>query len=159
KLEAAEVDLETLLKTSDIVSLHLPLRPATRQILNAERLAMMSPDAIVVNTSRGGLIDTDALGGALKEGKLECAGVCGVEHKPLPLNHPLRNAPHCILTPHVGCVTRDSDEAVFDVVDDVIRVLRGEVPRFPVTLEGESESGLAPTMAARVPESVAPAGG
>jgi len=159
ELQATEVDLETLLKTSDIVSLHLPLRPATRQILNAERLAMLSPDAILVNTSRGGLIDTDALAGALKEGKLTCAALDVFETEPLPLNHPLRNAPHCILTPHVGCVTRDSDEAVFDVVDDVIRVLQGEAPRFPVPIEGETESAFAPGPAARVPESVVPAGG
>lgn len=130
-LEAEEVDFETLLKTSGILSLHLPQRPSTQRILNAERIAMLSPSCIVVNASRGTLIDTPALAEALKTGAIAGAAIDVFEHEPLPLQHPLRTAPNCILTPHMGPQTRDSEEAAFDVVEDVLRVLRGEAPKHP----------------------------
>lgn len=140
ELRAEEVSFDDLLKTSDVISVHLPLRPSTRQIVNAARLAMMPPEATLVNTCRGALVDTEALAVALKEGRLAGAALDVFETEPLPLNHPLRNAPNCILTPHIGSVTRDSDEAVFDVVDDVLRVLRGEAPRYPVTADVDGDS-------------------
>ena len=141
-LRAEEVSVETPLRESGVVSLHLPLRATTKQFLNAGRIAMLSPEAVVVNTSRGGLIDTVALADALKAGRLAGAALDVFETEPLPMNHPLRNAPRCILTPHVGCVTKDSDEAVFEVVDDVLRVLQGEMPRYPVPFEVENEAGV-----------------
>ena len=140
ELRIDEVSFDELLKKSDVVSVHLPLRPSTRQILNAERLGLMSPEAVLVNSCRGGLVDTEALAAGLKEGRLGGAALDVFETEPLPLNHPLRNAPNCVLTPHIGSVTRDSDEAVFDVVDDVIRVLKGELPRYPVLSDGDGDS-------------------
>jgi len=136
---AEEVPVEQLLRESGVVSMHLPLRSTTKQFLNASRIAMLSADAVVVNTSRGGLVDTAALAEALKSGRIGGAALDVFETEPLPMNHPLRNAPHCILTPHVGCVTKDSEEAVFDVVDDVLRVLQGEQPRYPVPAEMDAE--------------------
>ena len=139
ELRAEEVSVEQLLRESGVVSMHLPLRSTTKQFLNAGRIALLSPEAVVVNTTRGGLIDTSALADALKSGRIAGAALDVFETEPLPMNHPLRNAPRCILTPHVGCVTKDSEEAVFDVVDDVLRVLQGETPRFPVPVEPETE--------------------
>ncbi len=143
ELKAEEVSVEQLLRESGVVSMHLPLRSTTKQFLNAGRIAMLSPEAVVVNTTRGGLIDTLALADALKSGRLAGAALDVFETEPLPMNHPLRNAPRCILTPHVGCVTKDSDEAVFEVVEDVLRVLRGETPQYPVPCEAEPEASAA----------------
>jgi D-3-phosphoglycerate dehydrogenase len=133
--DAREASLEDLLRRCAVVSLHLTLQPATRHILNAERLALLGSEAIVVNTARGGLIDSMALAEALKNGRLGGAALDVFESEPLPANHPLRNAPNCILTPHIGCLTRDSEEAACDVVDDVLRVLRGDAPCYPVPPE------------------------
>lgn len=140
ELAAEEVSVEQLLRESGVVSMHLPLRASTKQFLNATRIAMLSPEAVVVNTTRGGLIDTIALADALKSGRLAGAALDVFETEPLPMNHPIRNAPRCLLTPHVGCVTKDSDEAVFDVVDDVLRVLQGELPLHPAPYEAEAET-------------------
>lgn len=140
ELAAEEVSVEQLLRESGVISLHLPLRATTKQFLNANRIAMLSPEAVVVNATRGGLIDTLALADALKSGRIAGAALDVFETEPLPMNHPLRNAPRCLLTPHVGCVTKDSEEAVFDVVDDVLRILRGEPPHHPAPSETETET-------------------
>lgn len=129
---AERVALNTLLAEADVVSLHLPLTPATRGLLSAERLAMLKPTAIVVNVSRGSLIDTVALAERLKTHLLGGAGIDVYESEPLSAEHALRTAPNCILTPHVGSLTREAADGLFDVVEDVIRVLQGERPKHAV---------------------------
>jgi D-3-phosphoglycerate dehydrogenase len=99
--EAVE-DLDTLLESSDVVSLHLPLLPSTRGILNADRIAAMKPSALLVNVSRGGLVDERALIAALEDARVGGAGIDTPEHEPLPADDPLRDASNVLRTPHVA---------------------------------------------------------
>ena len=133
--EAQAVDLATLLAESDVLSVHLPLTRETRGLLNIEALAKMKTSAILINTSRGGLIDTLALAKALKSHAVAGAALDVFETEPLPNNHPLRKAPNCILTPHVAGITLDASAGRFDVADDVVRVLNGQPPQFPVPMK------------------------
>ena len=98
------VHLETLLETSRVVSLHLVPSPATRHLMNAERLASMRSDSLLVNTSRSALIDTAALVEALKKGRPAFAALDVFDTEPLPQNDPLRDLPNVLLTPHLGFV-------------------------------------------------------
>ena len=99
------VPLDELLASSRVVSLHLVVVPATRHLLNAERLALMQPGSLLVNTSRAELIDTAALVQALHRGQPGFAALDVFDTEPLPLNDPLRQQPNVLLTPHVGFVT------------------------------------------------------
>jgi D-3-phosphoglycerate dehydrogenase len=130
-LDARLVGLDAVLAESDVLSVHLQLMPETRAFLNAARLAQLKPTAVVVNTSRGQIIDTIALAQALRRRLLGGAGLDVFEAEPLPSNHPLRHAPNCILTPHVAGCTLDASTSRFQTAaEDVIRVLRGEPPTF-----------------------------
>ncbi|MDA8250006.1 MAG: D-2-hydroxyacid dehydrogenase family protein [Rhodospirillales bacterium] len=95
-----------LLARADVVSLHLVLSERTRGIIGAAELARMQPGAVLVNTSRGPLVDEAALVAALQSGRL-LAGLDVFDREPLPAGHPLRSAPNCVLTPHVGYVVRE----------------------------------------------------
>lgn len=131
-LEALAVDLDTLLGESDILSVHLPLSPNTRRMLNTERIAKLKPTAVVVNASRGAVIDTEALANALRNRQIAGAALDVFETEPLPANHPLQQAQNCILTPHVAGSTLDASASRFNVADDVVRVLEGKPPRYPL---------------------------
>ena len=100
--------LDDLLAVSDVVSLHTALVPQTRHLLGEARLALMKPGAIVVNTSRGAVVDTVALARALQEGRLWGAGIDVFEQEPLPADHPLLRAPHTVLTPHAAYWSEES---------------------------------------------------
>ncbi len=132
------MDLDGLLAESDFLSMHLPQSADTKGILNAQRLAKLKPNAVVVNTTRGSLVDTVALAQALKKGELAGAGLDVFEVEPLPADHPIRRAPRCILSPHVAGATLDASSERFNVADDVVRVLTGETPHFPVPLPDAS---------------------
>jgi phosphoglycerate dehydrogenase-like enzyme len=99
------VELDELLRTSDIVSLHLRATPETRHFLSRPRLAMLKPGAILVNTARGALIDEAALVDCLREKKVACAGLDVFETEPLPAGHPLLGLPNVLLTPHAAGMT------------------------------------------------------
>lgn len=99
------VELDELLRTSDIVSLHLRATPETRHFLNRARLAMLKPGAILVNTARGALIDEAALVECLQEKRIACAGLDVFEAEPLPAGHPLLGLPNVLLTPHAAGMT------------------------------------------------------
>lgn len=120
-------DLETLLKTSDIVSLHVPLNDKTRGLIGKEQLALMKPSAILINTARGPVVDSAALAEALLEGRVAGAGVDVFETEP-PLDpaHPLLNAPHVVATPHVAFATKEAlvKRAVI-VFDNVAKWMAG----------------------------------
>ena len=105
---ARKVELEELFRESDAVTVHVPYTKENHHIVNAERIAMMKKDAVIVCTARGNLVDEDALAEALKAGKI-CAGVDVYEKEPpLPAGHPLLGVPNLVCTPHVGFDTRES---------------------------------------------------
>jgi phosphoglycerate dehydrogenase-like enzyme len=97
--------LDELLASSQVVSLHLVVLPSTRHVINAQRLALMQPGSLLVNTSRSELIDTDALVQALQQGRPGAAALDVFDVEPLPLDHALRQLPNVLLTPHLGFVT------------------------------------------------------
>ena len=99
-------DLETLFRHSDVVSLHCPLTPATRNLVNAERLSWMKPTALLLNTSRGLLVDEPALAEALNSGRIAGAGLDVLSTEPPPADNPLLQAKNCLATPHLAWATR-----------------------------------------------------
>lgn len=126
KLGLAYVDFGTLLATSDIVSLHLPLTDSTRGMIGAEELARMKRDAVLINTSRGGLIDESQLAAALREGRLLAAALDSFSEEPYPADGPLIGVEHLIMTPHIGGTVVDLTlPMVRKVADNVVRVLEG----------------------------------
>ena len=106
----AILSLEEVLQQSDVVSFHTALTPDTHHLLNADNLALMKQDAVVVNTSRGAVIDTVALAQALSDGKLWGAGIDVFEGEPLDWSHPIMQAPHTVLSPHVAYWSEESGE-------------------------------------------------
>jgi len=97
---ARATDLERLLRDSDVVSLHCPLTPQTRHLLNTERLGWMKRTAFLLNTSRGLLVDEKALAEALNSGRIAGAGLDVLSIEPPPADHPLLKAKNCLITPH-----------------------------------------------------------
>ena len=100
------VDLDELLRTSDVVSLHCPLTPQTQQLINADRLRVMKPTAFLLNTSRGPLVDAAALADALNAGRLAGAALDVLAVEPPPADNPLLRARNCFITPHNAWATR-----------------------------------------------------
>jgi phosphoglycerate dehydrogenase-like enzyme len=130
KAEAAGaglVDKQTLFATADVISLHLILSDRSRGIVGAAELAAMKKTAIIVNTSRGPLIDQDALVAALKEGRIGGAGLDVYDQEPLPPGHPLLACPNTMLTPHLGYVSTQNYAAYFKGAVEVIEAyLKGQ---------------------------------
>ena len=114
--EPGRRDLDDLLPELDVLSLHCPLTDATRGLMSRERLARMKPDAVLINTARGALVDTRALADALKAGTLGGAGIDVLEREPPPPDHPLLDAsiPNLIVTPHVAWAAREARQRCLD---------------------------------------------
>ena len=108
------------LSEADVVSLHVPLTPATRNLMDAARIAAMKPDAILVNTSRGGVVDEAALAAALRSGRLAGAALDVFEGEPLPAGSPLADCPNLLLTPHIAGVTRESNRRVSSLIAEKV---------------------------------------
>jgi D-3-phosphoglycerate dehydrogenase / 2-oxoglutarate reductase len=126
---AEAADLDTLLAQSDHVSLHAPLTPQTRHLINAAALAKMKPNAIIVNTARGELIDERALTAALADGRIAAAGLDVFEHEPLSPDHPLLRLPNVVLSGHVGWYSKDAvRELQTRGAQEIMRVLSGGEP-------------------------------
>ena len=102
------VDLATIWRESDVISLHCPLTEDNRNLLNAETLAACKPGVIVVNTARGGLIDEAALLAALASGQVASAGLDSFQVEPMTAGHPFQGVPNLTLSPHIGGVTSDA---------------------------------------------------
>jgi D-3-phosphoglycerate dehydrogenase len=128
-LGVESVGLENLLRASDIVTIHALLSAETRGIVCERTLRMMKPTAVIINTARGGLIVTDDLVRALKEGWIAGAALDVTEPEPLPLDHPIRTLPRVLLTPHAAWYSEDSEpELRRRAARTVVQALRGERP-------------------------------
>ncbi len=128
------VDMDTLLAQSDFVSLHCPQFPETTKMVNADFISKMKNGAILINTSRGGLVDEDALSEALVNGKLYAAAVDVVSAEPMKRENPLLNAPNCIITPHIAWAPKESRQRLLDCVAENIRAFLAGNPQNVVNL-------------------------
>jgi len=121
------VELEELLKNSDVVTIHVPLLESTYHLINEERLKLMKSTAVLINTSRGAVVDTNALVKALQEEWIAGAGLDVFEEEPLPKDHPLTKLDNVVLTPHIGASTVEAQErAGIEVAEKVVKILKGE---------------------------------
>ena len=123
------VDVEQLLRRSDVVSLHCPLTPETEGIISAERLALMKPTALLVNTSRGPLVDEEALHAALEAGTIAGAGLDVMAVEPPAADHPLYHARNCYVTPHNAWATGAARSRLLDTVVDNVRAFAAGTPQ------------------------------
>src|SRR5262249_42407486 len=120
------VEKDELFRRADILSVHLVLSPRSRGIVGRREIGLMKPSAILVNTSRGPIVDTEAVIDALKAGRLAYAGFDVYDKEPLPIDHPLRQAPNVILTPHIGYVTDENYRSSYpQIVENVVAFLDG----------------------------------
>jgi glyoxylate reductase len=126
-LHTGDVPLAELLERADAVSLHVPLTPDTRHLIDDEALARMKPTAVLVNTARGGVVDQEALARALHEGGIAGAALDVTDPEPLPADHPLLDAPNLLVLPHIGSATHRTRERMADIaVDNLLAGLAGE---------------------------------
>ena len=116
-----QVDLETLFRQSDVVSLHCPLTQETKHLINAQRLSWMKPSGFLLNTSRGQLVDENALAAALNFGKLAAAGLDVLSVEPPPAGNPLLTAKNCIITPHLAWATKAARSRLMQVAVENVR--------------------------------------
>ena len=126
------VDLDELLAESDVLSIHVPLTPATRGLMNAERLGRMKPGSLLINTSRGPVVELDALLAALDHGPLAGAALDVFPNEPPDLKHPLFQHPHFIATPHAAFYSEES-------VENLQRLAAGQVAAF---LKGQTPENI-----------------
>jgi len=118
--------LDDLLRDADVVSLHVPLTGSTRNLMDERRIGLMKQGAVLVNTARGGIVDEAALAQALRAGRLAGAALDVFEHEPVPASSNLADVPNLVLTPHIGGVTRESNERVSAMIAErVARRLLG----------------------------------
>jgi lactate dehydrogenase-like 2-hydroxyacid dehydrogenase len=121
--------VEELLAATDVLSIHCPASPATQGLINSERLAMMHRDAILVNTSRGGVVDDDALVSALQAGDIGAAGLDVFNGEPDSIHPGYRQLDNVFLLPHIGSATVETRDAMgFRAIDNLIAIFNGEEP-------------------------------
>lgn len=119
--DADYVDLDTLLRESDVISLHCPLFPETKEIISRENIAKMKDGVILINTARGGLIDEQAVADALASGKIRGTAVDVTTVEPIQKENPLLTAPNCIITPHMAWTPIEARRRLLNTVRDNIR--------------------------------------
>ncbi len=126
---ARRVDLDTLLRESDFVTLHVPLTPETRGLIGVAQLAMMKPDAILINTARGPVVDQRALAEALRQGRPGMAALDVTDPEPIAMDDPLLALSNVIIAPHIASGSRATREQMAEMaVDNLLAGLRGELP-------------------------------
>jgi D-3-phosphoglycerate dehydrogenase len=150
RLGLESVELEALLQAADFVSLHVPLTEATRQIIDADRIACMRSSAFLINCARGGLVDETALIAALDSGRLAGAGIDVYPREPVPADDPLPRHARVVATPHLGASTVEAQAQVAtQVANEVLAVLEGRPAQFAVnapSLRPEDVEFLEPYM-------------
>ena len=133
ELGVTYLPFDELMRTADVVSVHVPLFPQTRHLVDARALALMKPTAVLVNTSRGGLVDEQALVEALRKGTILGAGLDVLQREPPPVDHPIFGLKNAILTPHMAGPTWQSWPRRFkNGFENIARVERGEKPLWVV---------------------------
>jgi glyoxylate reductase len=133
----SETTLEQLLEQSDYVSVHCPLTPATRHLIDGDALQRMKPTAILINTARGPIVDQAALADALRAGTIAAAALDVTDPEPLPHTDPLYGAPNVIVTPHIGSATRAARERMTELaVENLLAGLAGEPLRHQANVIG-----------------------
>ncbi|MEM2252493.1 MAG: NAD(P)-dependent oxidoreductase, partial [Candidatus Bathyarchaeia archaeon] len=126
---AEYVDLDTLLKESDFITIHVPLTKETYHMLNAEKLRLVKKTAYIVNTSRGAVIDEKALYEALKEGRIAGAALDVFEKEPISMDNPLLKLDNVVLTPHIGSASYETRSKMAEMTaDNLIAFFEGRVP-------------------------------
>lgn len=139
------VEMNDLLSQADYVSVHVPLTTDTTHLINADALAKMKPNAVLVNTARGPVVDQDALVNALSNGTIWAAGLDVTTPEPLPMDHPLHTLQNCVILPHIGSATITARDAMSSLAArNLIAVLTGEVPDHivnPSVLGSSSQEG------------------
>lgn len=130
RFNARPCDLDTLLRESDFVCIVLPLTDETHHLINAEKIALMKPSAILINAGRGPVVDEPALIDALKAGKIHAAGLDVFEQEPLPVDSPLLSMPNVVALPHIGSATHETRyNMAACAVDNLIDALNGKVEK------------------------------
>ena len=127
--DPAAVDLDTLFRTSDVVSLHCPLTPDTKDLVNARRIETMKPTAFLLNTARGALVNEADLAAALHAGRIAGAGLDVLSVEPPSPTNPLLTAPRCVITPHIAWATRDARRRLLDTTAGNVAAFLAGSPR------------------------------
>ncbi|NOS69918.1 MAG: hydroxyacid dehydrogenase [Verrucomicrobia bacterium] len=127
--DAGNVSLNELLANSDVVSLHCPLTPETKHLINAKTLALMKPAALLLNTSRGPLVDEIALASALNNGTIAGAALDVLSVEPPPAENPLLHARNCIITPHNAWGTRAARSRLLQIAVDNVKSFLADSPK------------------------------
>jgi D-3-phosphoglycerate dehydrogenase len=122
------VDMETLLKESDVVTTHTPLNEETRHLIGEREFGLMKPTAIFINTSRGSVVDEKALIKVLKEGKISGAGLDVFENEPIEKDSPLKDLDNIVMTPHIGPTPGSARHMLEVAIDNVLLVVEGKEP-------------------------------
>lgn len=128
---ATPVTKDQLYAQADVVSLHVPLTETTRNLIDVTALKEFKKGTVLINTARGGVVDSLALADALAAGTLAGAAMDVFDPEPLPVNHPLMQAPNTLFTPHIGSRSIAGLARMNDVVEDVVRILQGRSPLYP----------------------------
>jgi phosphoglycerate dehydrogenase-like enzyme len=140
---ATVVSKEELLERSDVISIHLKLSERSRGLIGAAELARMKPTALLINTSRGPIVDEPALLQALRAGTIGGAGLDVYDTEPLPAGHPLRSAPNTVLTPHIGYVSTGTYERFYADAAEDVRAFAAGAPVRILTTRPASPAGRA----------------
>jgi len=129
RLPVTFLDLEALFRQSDVVTLHCPLTPQTKGLVNASRLALLKPASFLLNTSRGQLIDERALAQSLNSSQIAGAGLDVLSVEPPPADHPLLHAKNCIITPHLAWATRAARSRLLHIAIENVRAFLAGKPQ------------------------------
>lgn len=127
-LEVEQVELDALFERSDVITLHCPLTPENTEMVNAERLSMMKKTSVIINTSRGPLIDNQALADALAAGTIAGAALDVLDVEPPPADNPLLSAPNCIITPHISWYAAEARQRLMGTAADNLKAFLAGKP-------------------------------